>query len=109
LLVKEVQSEHPEVLETALAAFGASKLDFVDCLLASYSKHLLQLFLGPAPTLSLDRCTGGMSIVSPDKQFAADIFAERDEIVAKMKFASGPGPTFSSFGAYYTKRDNAMW
>ena len=40
LLVKEVQSEHPEVLETALAAFGASKLDFVDCLLASYNKHL---------------------------------------------------------------------
>ena len=31
--------------------------------------------------------------LGPDKQFAADIFAERDEIAAKMKFASGSGPT----------------
>ena len=40
LLVNEVQSEHPKVLETALATFGATKLDFVDCLLAAYNEHL---------------------------------------------------------------------
>ena len=40
LLVREVQSEHPEILETALSTFGATKLDFVDCLLAAYNNHL---------------------------------------------------------------------
>lgn len=40
ILTKEVQSEHPEVLDSALATFGSTKLDFVDCLLAAYSKHL---------------------------------------------------------------------
>ena len=40
LLVNEVQSEHPEILETALSTFGATKLDFVDCLLAAYNKHI---------------------------------------------------------------------
>ena len=40
LLVREVQTEHPEALETALSTFGATKLDFVDCLLAAYNKHL---------------------------------------------------------------------
>ena len=40
LLVKEVQAEHPEILETALSTFGATKLDFVDCLLAAYNNHL---------------------------------------------------------------------
>ena len=40
LLVNEAQSEHPKVLETALATFGATKLDFVDCLLAAYNEHL---------------------------------------------------------------------
>ena len=40
LLVREVLSEHPEILETALSTFGATKLDFVDCLLAAYNRHL---------------------------------------------------------------------
>ena len=40
LLVKEVQSEHPEILTTALTTFGTTKLDFVDCLLAAYNSHL---------------------------------------------------------------------
>ena len=40
ILIKEVQSEHPEILSTALATFGATKLDFVDCLLAAYNNHL---------------------------------------------------------------------
>ena len=40
ILVKEVQAEHPEVLDTALATFGTTKLDFVDCLLAAYNNHL---------------------------------------------------------------------
>lgn len=40
ILLKEVQTEHPEVLESALLTFGASKLDFVDCLLAAYNEHL---------------------------------------------------------------------
>ncbi len=40
ILVKEVQSEHPEILSTALATFGSTKLDFVDCLLAAYNNHL---------------------------------------------------------------------
>ena len=36
------------------------------------------------------------------EQFAADIFAECSEIAAKMKFASGPGPTFFEIGmAHY--------
>ena len=40
LLTDEVLSEHPEILKSALALFGATKLDFVDCLLASYNNHL---------------------------------------------------------------------
>ena len=40
ILVKEVQSEHPEILSTALTTFDATKLDFVDCLLAAYNNHL---------------------------------------------------------------------
>lgn len=40
LLTKEVQSEHPEILATALATFGTTKLDFVDCILAAYNTHL---------------------------------------------------------------------
>ena len=40
LLTREVQSEHPEILTTALATFGTTKLDFVDCLLAAYNTHL---------------------------------------------------------------------
>ena len=40
LLTKEVQSEHPGILDTALETFGSTKLDFVDCLLAAYNKHL---------------------------------------------------------------------
>ena len=40
LLTKEVQSEHPEILTTALATFGTTRLDFVDCLLAAYNTHL---------------------------------------------------------------------
>jgi len=40
ILTKEVQSEHPEVLDAALATFGSTNLDFVDCLLAAYNKHL---------------------------------------------------------------------
>ena len=40
LLVREVQSERPKILETALSTFGATKLDFVDCLLAAYNRHL---------------------------------------------------------------------
>ena len=40
ILVREVQSEHPEILSTALTRFGATKLDFVDCLLAAYNNHL---------------------------------------------------------------------
>ena len=40
LLVKEVSSEHPDVLDTALATFGTTKLDFVDCLLVAYNNHL---------------------------------------------------------------------
>ena len=39
-LVGEVQAEHPEILETALSTFGTTKLDFVDCLLAAYNKHI---------------------------------------------------------------------
>ena len=40
ILVKEIQSEHPDVLDAALATFGATKLDFVDCLLVAYNNHL---------------------------------------------------------------------
>ena len=40
LLVDEVQSEHPDVLKSALERFGTTKLDFVDCLLVSYNNHL---------------------------------------------------------------------
>jgi len=40
ILIKEVQAEHPEVLDTALATFGSTKLDFVDCLLVAYNRHL---------------------------------------------------------------------
>ena len=40
LLVDEMQAEHPEVLKSALELFGSSKLDFVDCLLATYNNHL---------------------------------------------------------------------
>ena len=40
MLLKEVQSEHPDVLDDALATFGTTNFDFVDCLLAAYSKHL---------------------------------------------------------------------
>ena len=40
LLVDEVQSEHPDVLKSALERFGSTKLDFVDCLLVSYNNHL---------------------------------------------------------------------
>jgi predicted nucleic-acid-binding protein len=39
ILAKELQSENPDVLDTALATFGSTKLDFVDCLLASYNQH----------------------------------------------------------------------
>ena len=40
LLVDEVQSEHPDVLKSALERFCTTKLDFVDCLLVSYNNHL---------------------------------------------------------------------
>jgi len=40
LLVDEVQSEHPDVLKMALSNFGMTKLDFVDCLLATYNSKL---------------------------------------------------------------------
>ena len=40
ILVKEVQSEHPDILTTALSTFGTTKLDFIDCLLAAYNNHL---------------------------------------------------------------------
>ena len=40
LLVDEVQTEHPEVLKSALEMFGSSKLDFVDCLLVAYNNRL---------------------------------------------------------------------
>lgn len=40
LLIDEVQSDHPEILKSALELFGATKLDFVDCLLVSYNNHL---------------------------------------------------------------------
>lgn len=40
LLVSEVQSEHPAVLEAALGIFGTAKLDFVDCILLAYNQHL---------------------------------------------------------------------
>ena len=40
LLVDEVQSERPDILKSALERFGATKLDFVDCLLVSYNNHL---------------------------------------------------------------------
>ena len=40
ILVKEVQTEHPEVLVTALTTFGTTSLDFVDCLLAACNTHL---------------------------------------------------------------------
>ena len=40
LLVREVQAEHPEILGMALSTFGVTKLDFVDCLLAAYNKHI---------------------------------------------------------------------
>lgn len=40
ILVKEVRTEYPEVLDAALATFGTTKLDFVDCLLAAYNTHL---------------------------------------------------------------------
>ncbi len=40
ILVREVQSEHPEVLATALSTYGTTKIDFVDCLLAAYNNHL---------------------------------------------------------------------
>ncbi len=38
--IDEIQCDHPEVLRTALELFGASKLDFVDCLLAAYNSQL---------------------------------------------------------------------
>jgi len=40
VLLDEVQTEHPEVLKAALATFGSTKLDFVDCLLVAYNGHL---------------------------------------------------------------------
>lgn len=40
ILAREVQSDHPEVLGTALATFGKTKIDFVDCLLAAYNRQL---------------------------------------------------------------------
>ncbi|MBQ6139866.1 MAG: PIN domain-containing protein [Kiritimatiellae bacterium] len=40
ILTREVQSEHPKVLDTALATFGSTKLDFVDCLLVAYNRQL---------------------------------------------------------------------
>lgn len=40
ILLREVQSGHPEVLNAALETFGSTKLDFVDCHLAAYNKHL---------------------------------------------------------------------
>ena len=40
LLLGEVQSEHPEVLDAALATFAETRLDFVDCLLAAHNKRL---------------------------------------------------------------------
>ena len=39
-LIDEVQSEHPDILKSALATFGTTKIDFVDCLLVSYNNHL---------------------------------------------------------------------
>lgn len=39
-LVDELQTEHPDVLKTALSTFGVTKLDFVDCLLAAYNGKL---------------------------------------------------------------------
>ena len=39
-LVDELQTEHPDVLKTALLTFGMTKLDFVDCLLAAYNNKL---------------------------------------------------------------------
>ena len=40
ILLKEIQSEHPEVLNEALTTFGKTKLDFMDCLLAAYNSLL---------------------------------------------------------------------
>ena len=40
LLIGEVQTEHPDVLKSALEIFGLRKLDFVDCLLVTYNNHL---------------------------------------------------------------------
>ena len=39
LLVDEVQSDNPGILKTALATFGSTNIDFVDCLLVSYNNH----------------------------------------------------------------------
>ena len=40
ILVKEVQTDYPEAMDAALATFGTTKLDFVDCLLVAYNRHL---------------------------------------------------------------------
>ena len=40
IFVKEVQTDHPEAMDSALATFGTTKLDFVDCLLVAYNRHL---------------------------------------------------------------------
>ena len=40
LLVDEVQADNPGILKAALATFGSTNIDFVDCLLVSYNNHL---------------------------------------------------------------------
>ena len=40
LLVDEVQADNPGILKAALATFGSTNIDFVDCLLISYNNHL---------------------------------------------------------------------
>ena len=40
LLVDEVQADNPGILKAALATFGSTNIDFVDCLLVSYNNNL---------------------------------------------------------------------
>ena len=40
LLVDEVQADNPGILKAALATFGSTNIDFVDCILVSYNNHL---------------------------------------------------------------------
>jgi predicted nucleic-acid-binding protein len=40
VLVGEILSDHPEVLKYALATYGATKLDFIDCILVAYNANI---------------------------------------------------------------------